>query len=114
MGHALLGGVAVRDDQGQPVRMAGPLVTDDERELIRAELARTEKGTYQRLKTAPLVGVLFCWFCEAAMSSTVSRGKYRYYRCHTGKCTYVPAETAEEAVERELMSTLGDEQVTER
>jgi hypothetical protein len=37
-----------------------------------------------------------------------------YYRCHTGKCTYVPAETAEEAVERELLSTLGDEQVTER
>lgn len=45
VGHAHLSGVAVRDDQGQPVRMAEPLVSDDERELIRAELARTEKGT---------------------------------------------------------------------
>jgi DNA invertase Pin-like site-specific DNA recombinase len=119
MGYAHLGGVAVRDDQGDQVLMAEPLVTDDERELIRAELARTEKGNYQRLKTAPLVGVLFCWFCEAAMSSSVSKNKrvgrdYRYYRCHTNKCCYVPAETAEEAVERELLSTLGEEQVTER
>jgi site-specific DNA recombinase len=118
VGHAHLGGVAIRDDSGQPVQLAEPLVTDDERELIRAELARTEKGTYQRLKTAPLVGVLFCWFCGAGMSSTLSGGKhgrnYRYYRCHTGKCTYVPAETAEMEVERVLLNALGDERVTER
>ncbi|CAN5579883.1 recombinase family protein [soil metagenome] len=114
VGHAHLGGVAVRDDQGQPVRMAEPLVTEDERELIRAELARTEKGTYQRLKTAPLVGVLYCWFCEAAMSSSVSKGKYRYYRCHKNGCTTIHAETAEEEFERFLLGSLGDEQVTER
>lgn len=118
VGYAHLGGVPVRDDTGQPVRMAEPLVTEDERELIRAELARTEKGTYQRLKAAPLAGVLFCWFCGAAMSSSVSKGRkgkqYRYYRCHTNRCCHVPAETAEEEVERLLTNSLGDEPVTER
>jgi hypothetical protein len=48
------------------------------------------------------------------MSSTFSKKTYRYYRCHTNKCTYIPADVAEEAAERELMSTLGDEDVTER
>ncbi|MCU1697863.1 MAG: hypothetical protein JWR34_3926 [Mycobacterium sp.] len=118
VGHAHLGGVAIRDDQGHPVQMAEPLVTEDERELIRAELARTEKGTYQRLKTAPLVGVLFCYFCGSGMSSTLSGGKrarnYRYYRCHTNRCTTIPAAAAEEYAEQELLRTLGDEDVTQR
>jgi site-specific DNA recombinase len=135
VGYAHLGGVAIRDDQGRPVQMAEPLLgrtdercalkgthvadclcvsAEDERELIRAELARTEKGPYQRLKTAPLVGVLFCYFCEAAMSSTLSKGKYRYYRCHTNRCTTIPAAAAEEYAEEELLRTLGDEDVTQR
>lgn len=115
VGQAQLGGAVVRGDQGEPVLICSdPLVTEDERELIRAELARTAKGSYQRLKTAPLVGVLFCWFCEAGMSSTVSHGKYRYYRCHTNRCTAIPAETAEEHAERALLDSLGDESVTER
>jgi DNA invertase Pin-like site-specific DNA recombinase len=115
VGYAHLGGVVVRDDQGLPVRMAEPLVSEDERDLIAAELARTAKGTYQRLKTAPLVGVLFCWFCEAAMSSTATDGgKYRYYRCHRNRCTSIPADVAEDYAEAELLRSLGDDQVTER
>ena len=56
VGHAHLGGVTVRDDQGQPVQMAEPLVTDDERELIAAELNRQQTAPRERLEQAALVG----------------------------------------------------------
>lgn len=115
VGQVHLGGVTIRDDRGQPVMMAEPLVTDDERELIRAELARTEKGTYQRRSSGALVGVLVCYFCGAGLSSTVSKGKYHYYRCHTNGCTsLIPAADAETLAADTFLSDFGDQEVTQR
>ena len=96
---------------------ADPLATDDERELIAAELARVQAGPRERRQSAALVGVIFCWFCESALSSTIHKRNgrvYQYYRCHTNRCTSIPAEAAEERAEEELLRTLGDEDITER
>uniref|UniRef100_A0AB39U1U6 Serine integrase n=1 Tax=Mycolicibacterium phage JSGardenL2 TaxID=3240808 RepID=A0AB39U1U6_9CAUD len=117
VGHAQVGGQTVRDEQGMPIQLGEPLVTDDERELIRAELARVAKGSYQRLETAPLSGLIECWFCEGPLTSsarTQNGKRYRYYRCYSGNCSSVRAETVEEEVDRVLMNALADEPVTER
>ncbi|CAN5550331.1 recombinase family protein [soil metagenome] len=123
VGHAHLGGVTVRDDNGEPVLMAKePLVSDDERDLIAAELQRAEGAPRERGLPAFLIGLAKCWFCEALLTSTrqdktLSGGKvkhYGYYRCPNACSTLIPLETAEEEFERVLLRSLGDEQVTER
>lgn len=123
VGHAHLGGVTVRDDQGNPVLMAKePLVTDDERELIAAELARAEGAPRERGMPAFLIGLARCWFCESLLTSTrlnkTLRGgevkTYRYYRCPNNCTPLIPTEAAEEEFERELLGSLGDSDVTER
>ena len=119
VGHAHLAGVTVRDDEGQPVQMAEPLVTDDERELIAAELERTKAGPKERRQSGPLVGVLVCYFCGSGLSSTVNKGKhgrkYSYYRCHVNGCTaMIPAADAEKLAEETFLDEYGDQDVTQR
>lgn len=116
-GQAHHKGSVVRDDTGQPVQLAPPLVTDDEWMLVQAELDRVQGAPRQRLEPAPLAGIALCWFCAKRLSSTtqVKRGKeYRYYRCQNSCTPLIPAGTAEQRTDDELLSTLGDEQVTER
>jgi site-specific DNA recombinase len=123
VGHAHLGGVTVRDDNGEPVLMCTePLVTDDERELIAAELARAVGAPRERGDAAFLVGLVSCWFCETLLTSTrqnkdLASGEkrfYRYYRCPNNCTPLVPMDAAEEHAERALLDALGDEPVTER
>ncbi len=123
VGHSHLGGVTVRDDNGDPVLMCStPLVTDDERELIAAELARSAGAPRERSRPGLLSGIALCWFCETPLTSsreskTLASGEvrhYGYYRC-TNNCTpLVPMEAAEAELERVLLNALGDEPVTER
>ena len=123
MGHAHLAGKTVRDDQGQPVLMADkPLVSADERELIASALHRAEGAPRERRAPAMLGDISRCWFCEGAMTtnrqtkalaSGVSR-EYGYYRCPNGCGPMVPMDTADAEFERALLSSLGDEEMTER
>ena len=122
VGHAHLGGMSIRDEQGNPVLMCNqPLVTDEERELIAIELAESAT-TKERDDPAALVGVLSCWFCETKLTSTkqtktLASGEkrhYRYYRCPLNCTPLIPTETADDHVERLLLDALGDEYVHER
>jgi hypothetical protein len=122
VGHSHLGGVTVRDDQGEPVLMADePLVSSEERELIAAALAAAEQSPRTRSASAPLIGVLTCWFCEEPLTTTRQLKKlasgeklYSYYRCPNNCTPLIPTETAEEHVERLLMDAFGDQQLTEQ
>lgn len=123
VGHAHLGGVTVRDDQGEPVLMCtAPLVSDDERELIAAELARAEGAPRERGLPAALIGIAACWFCQTPLTSTrqsksLASGAtklYGYYRCPKNCSALMPMESAEDYAERTLLDALGDEVVTER
>jgi site-specific DNA recombinase len=117
VGHAHLGGVAVRDDHGQPVKMAEPLVSDDERDLIAAELERVQAGPRERRESGPLAGIVLCWFCGSQLSQTRhTKGvQYRYYRCHVNSCgPMIPAADAETLAEETFLHDYGDREVTER
>lgn len=123
VGHSHLGGVTVRDDQGVPVLMcAERLVTEDERELIAAELGRAEQAPRERGIPAALVGVVACWFCESPLTTmrqtkTLASGEerlYGYYRCPNNCSPLIPTESAEEYAERTLLDSLGDEEMTVR
>lgn len=123
VGHSHLGGVTVRDDKGDPVLMCStPLVTDEERELIAAELARSAGAPRERSAPGLLSGIALCWFCETPLNSsrdrkTLAGGEvrhYGYYRCPNNCTPLVPMEAAEEQTERALSDALGDEPVTER
>lgn len=52
--------------------------------------------------------------CAVIDHPQTQRSRYQYYRCHTNRCTSIPAEAAEERAEEELLRTLGDEDITER
>ena len=123
VGHAHLAGVTVRDSSGEPVLMcADPLVTADERDLILAELAKAEHSPRERGAPAALIGAVSCWFCETPLTSTrqsktLASGEiryYGYYRCPNNCTPLIPTETAEEHVERLILDSLGEEQVTKR
>lgn len=118
LGHAHLSGVTVRDDHGQPVRMGEPLVSEDERGLIVAELDRLQSGPRERRESGPLAGILSCYFCGSPLSQTRhTKGDrpYRYYRCHVNSCgPMIPAEDAETIAEEQFLGDLGSREVTER
>lgn len=117
VGHAHLGGVTVRDDQGLPVQMGEPLVTDDERELIRAELEKAQGAPRERHATAPLVGVIACYFCGTLLTTTTNTksGKvYRYYRCPNSCSLLIPVDSAESWAEETFLEDYGSRERTER
>ncbi|MGQ9348823.1 recombinase family protein [Mycolicibacterium gilvum] len=117
VGHAHLGGVTVRDDHGRPVQMAEPLVSEDERELLLAELQRRTGAPRERGLPAPLAGVASCFFCGTPLTVTTNRKSgrtYRYYRCPNACSSLIPAETAEEIAEETFLADWGPREVTER
>jgi len=123
VGHVHLAGVTVRDAKGDPVLMCeDPLVTADERELILHELSRAEQLPRDRRETAALIGMVSCWFCETPLTSTrqsktsatgVER-RYDYYRCMNNCGPLIPMESADEAVERLIRDSFGDDELTKR
>lgn len=123
VGHVHLSGVTVRDGKGEPVRMCDhPLVTPDERELILHELARAEQAPRDREDPAALIGMISCWFCETPLTSTRQSKKlaggaerrYSYYRCPKNCTPLIPMESADEHVEKLILDSFGDEQLTRR
>lgn len=128
-GYAHHEGQTVRDDQGNPVQIAEPLVSPDDWELLQAALDRIQQARSGALRAeaSPLSGLVFCGWCGAAMHhdrNTVKRESrsytYRYYRCRDRDdeihrtWAMIRAEDLEELVEGEFLSQYGDAEVRER
>ena len=122
-GYVHHGRQLVRDDDGLPKVLAEPLVTDDEWDVIQANLddVQAARRHHQRPDAGPLSGVLTCVFCGAKLhvSRMTSKGhRYVYYRCpsireHDG-ASMIPAELAETLVEEQFLDEVGDLPVRER
>ncbi|MDV6246872.1 recombinase family protein [Rhodococcus opacus] len=118
-GHVHHKGQTVRDDSGEPLQMAEPLVTLDEWELIQAYLDRRAESRrgINRAVSSPLSGVAVCLECDRSLHHTQHTTKghhYRYYRCADKHTTQVPAEMLETLVEENFLDEVGDLEVRER
>lgn len=114
VGYAHVSGTAVRDDLGQPVQLAEPLVSDDERTLVLAELHRAQGVPRERGEPAPLAGIVVCWFCGTRLTMTRQKKKYRYYRCPKACSSLIPADDAETLAEEAFLAEYGNREVVDR
>lgn len=128
-GYAHHQGQTVRDEDGNPVQIAKPLIDPDQWELLQAALDRIQTSFSGALRSeaSPLSGVAFCFYCESPMHhdrNAFKRGSrsylYRYYRCrnrddgkHAGP-SMIRAELLEELVETDFLGTYRDTEVRER
>lgn len=123
-GVHVVGGIAQRDDTGDLVRFTDrPIATDEEFDRIQAVLDSAPKRHQRRPRSLVMAGLLRCWSCDSVLEShTITKElksgvrEYKYYRCTTAGCGArgVPAESAHDAVETKFLTTLGEEQVTDR
>lgn len=115
--RALLGqhvhkGKLVTDEAGLPVQRCEPLVTSDEWAKIQSALSSRSIRTGERNQN-PLSGLLSCYMCDAPVYSQKMPGReYSYYRCsdRSKNCTAsaVRSDIAQELVEENLLSEIGD------
>lgn len=143
-GYAHHKGETVRDDAGQPVQLAEPLVSLDEWELIQAALDQAARKGGRSTEVSPLSGLVVCLApCQHKLAGVVcpddcsgtcgaplyherysikrpQYGKqydYRYYRCRdreTCPSVMIPAEELEHLAESEFLYHLGGVEVRER
>jgi len=121
VGQAHLRGVVQRDEQGRPVQLAEPLVTEEQRMLIQAELERTRGVSRERAEPAALSGIALCWFCGGVLHMTTlvkklrdGKRRYRYYRCPKGCGPMLPADDLEQLAEDNFLDLLGAVEVRKR
>lgn len=125
---ALLGrvhhdGELVRDDEGQPIQFAEPLVSLDEWDRIQAFVQgnRDARKDDRRSETSLLSGLAFCFACGGALHHDLNVVKrpyrtyeYRYLRCKNRCSPQIPAEKLELWAEEEFLKHLGHREVRER
>ncbi|MFE0960574.1 recombinase family protein [Streptomyces fungicidicus] len=126
LGHKKHKGEVLYDSQGQPVRVAEPIFTEEEWTALQAAVEARVKTTVRRVNgTSPLYGVVFCGECQskAVHKSSIHKPsgvEYRYYSCGAwpkeNRCRgiSVRAEEVEEFIEIEFLQRYGLEPVTER
>jgi site-specific DNA recombinase len=117
----------VRDDDGEVIYQALPLVDRETWEKVQARIKANPANV--KVNTSPLLRVVFC-SCGAPMYSTTTRKterghsyEYRYYGCHDSKgydreraCTAkrVNAVRLEDRVFRELLVMVGAYELVEK
>lgn len=120
-------GEVVRDDDGEVIYMAAPLVDRETWEKVQARISENPRGA--KTNTTALLRVVFCT-CGSVMYATTTRktekGRtwtYRHYRCHarrgydrtpTCDAPRIAAERLEEAVFGELLGFAGDAELMEK
>ena len=118
-GFAHYKGETVRDDDGLPVRLAEPLVSDDDWTLLQAALDKTQAGfaNAKRAEASPLSGLVTCGVCGSTLhyDRGIAKGKtYAYYRCPNRDTAQLRAEDLETIVAEEFLDQLGTVEVRER
>ncbi len=127
--RALLGvvhheGRTVRDDNGEPIQLAPPLIDRDQWELLQAALDKISTGSFTPRDASPLSGLVTCFECGSPCYHTVSRinrakyGKsyeYRHYRCYA-KCgaPMMPANFLEQLAEESFIESWGTREIVEK
>jgi site-specific DNA recombinase len=118
LGYVHHQGETVRDDVGEPVAYAEPLITLDEWNRVQSLLdSNKSRRTGAKPTKGLLTGLIVCHFCEEPMyyQPSKARGKlYRYYQCASRKHTAISADDLEDLVEREFLEAFGDKQIRER
>lgn len=123
-------GDAVRDDDGEIIYRAEPLIARETWERIQARISENHTGA--KVNTTPLLRVAFCGECGQQMYSSVTNrtGKnkvftHRYYHCFASsrsndqrdrKCfaKRVNADRLEDRVFRELLGMVGSYELVEK
>jgi site-specific DNA recombinase len=118
-GYAHHKGETIRDDDGLPVRLADPLVNDDEWTLLQAALdkAAARFTNAKRAAASPLSGLVTCAVCGSTLhfDGGVTKGRfYGYYRCPNRDTTQLKAKDLETIVAEEFLDQLADVEVRER
>ncbi|MCW2873510.1 MAG: hypothetical protein JWL99_4830 [Streptomyces oryziradicis] len=126
LGYKKYRGKVLRDDNGDPVKIADAVFTEKEWETLQVAVATRSVTTARRVNTAsPMYGVAVCADCGSNANHKISRGHkngatYRYYvcgnwpaekRCKKMTCR---AEIVEEMVEILFLQKYGRERVTKR
>ncbi|MFJ9234429.1 recombinase family protein [Streptomyces anulatus] len=116
----------LRDDLGDPVRIADPVFTTEEWEPLQAAVMARSVTTARRTnKTNPSYGVAICSGCGSNGNHKVSHNRdgtveYRYYTCgnwpNSNRCKGIScrAEILEETMEILFLQKHGQERVTKR
>ncbi|MGW6948964.1 recombinase family protein [Streptomyces xanthophaeus] len=127
-GWGTLNGEAVRDDEGEPVKIGPPLIDDVTWRRLQAEMDSRDKPDSGRNKSDahPLLGVLFCGSCggklyQGWMAPGPNRKvAKRQYRCaakaHGRTCVkpaYVSAEPVDAYVEEHFLAGMGRVELVE-
>lgn len=124
-GYAHHEGRTVRDDQGNPVVLAVPLISPEDWELVQAHLdkARLPFVDLARPSQSPLSGLVSCFFCgstlhySAAPSHRGRPGGYQYYRCRNREncgARPIPADELEGVARDAFLDEYGNEPIKER
>ncbi|WP_328377083.1 recombinase family protein [Streptomyces sp. NBC_00440] len=126
LGYKKYRGKVLRDDNGDPVRIADPVFTTEEWETLQAAVRARSVTTARRVNmTSPAYGVAICSGCGSNGNHKVSRGhanglEYRYYVCgnwpNAKRCKGIScrAEIVEEMMEVLFLQLHGHERVTKR
>ena len=123
LGHQVVKGQTIRDDDGDPVLIGEPLISFDEFERLQAELS--PKRTYaRRADPYPLGGIVVCYGCHRPLhhSRNISRGREYTYLRHPAEVepgpecsvTPIPESYAAKLVEVAFLDDVGDLEAVER
>jgi DNA invertase Pin-like site-specific DNA recombinase len=118
LGYVHHQGETVRDDDGEPIVYADPLISLDEWNRVQQVLdSNQSRRTGAKPTKGLLTGLLVCYFCESPMyfQPSKARGKlYRYYQCASRVHTAISADELETLIENEFLGAFGDSPVMER
>lgn len=120
LGHVVHNGKTVRDENGDPITYgAEPLISPQEYERLRGEIARRKDGKVQRERnTGQLLDVAKCLECSNNLHHRTHHKKptkdgkpgtvYRYYYCPNKHTQHIRAENLEEETGSLFLLLLGD------
>lgn len=123
LGHSVHKGRIVLGDDGMPLQVAEPIISEDEYDAVQAVLADRATPRKRARVAGLLLHVAYCGLCNAPMykATGTSRGKqYPRYRCavysKTRECRNagVRVEAADDFAVTLFLDEIGDVEVTER
>lgn len=116
LGHSTYRRETVRDEQGNPVLVADPILQLDEWNRLQAAAEARTVAPRRTRQTSPLLDIVKCWECEENLAYKYYKTRHCYYHCrHSGDHTQmIRSEAVEEWLEGAFLSEVGDDLAQER